>query len=185
MTNAGVLWCTGSGQSVVIERFVPSRCCGLLVLFIHIIDDLKLGILERCAEDNVEEIRSLGAVPLLLSLLSPKTTDDRGRSTPDVLMVFDCCFCEFADVCQPLPNKDSFHVAAACCATLTKLSLVDSIALDVREGNGIFLISSFLLFTATSPEGRVIIENLQVLFFVSQSAVDVAGQCVSSSKISV
>ena len=53
-------------------------------------------------------------------------------------------------------------VWAACCAALTKLSLDDSIAMDVREGNGVYLIASFLLLSASEPQQQPLVETLQV-----------------------
>ena len=67
-------------------------------------------------------------------------------------------------------ERDDFVVWAACCAALTKLSLDDSVAMDIRDGNGVYLIASFLLLAAPEAEQQALVETLQVP--ASRAAVD-------------
>ena len=61
---------------------------------------------------------------------------------------------------------------SASCAAITKLSLDDAVAADIREGNGIYIIAQLLLTVPPDHDHVVDVENLQVC-----TRVNVIGTC--------
>ncbi|XP_028393171.1 serine/threonine-protein kinase Nek10-like [Dendronephthya gigantea] len=113
-------------------------------------------------KDSSEEVRLLGGIPLILSLIHKDRVFHADQNI--LVMSSDCATKAATDV--EIDNKmELLSLKSAACTALTELVLNDTNAQQIVQANGIYLLSSLILQkktsqTVSSDEGNAI-ENLQ------------------------
>ncbi|CAB3998666.1 serine threonine- kinase Nek10-like isoform X1, partial [Paramuricea clavata] len=113
-------------------------------------------------QDSREEIRLLGGIPLILSLIYKDRVFHVDQNI--LVMSSECATKAVSDV-ESDNNVELFSLKSAVCTALTELVLNDTNAQQIVQGNGIYLLSSLILHkktgqTVCSDEANAI-ETLQ------------------------
>ncbi|XP_063694825.1 serine/threonine-protein kinase Nek10-like [Bolinopsis microptera] len=136
-------------------------------------DDLVLqfnivSIVERlsCDNDSSNDIRELGGIPLLITLIQDQHSRKRGSARSNGTYSTDNI--EENGTISPVSKNtvsryESIKLQTACCAALTQLSLNDTNAQNIVHANGVYILGKLILPNVDTDEleESLLLEMLQ------------------------
>ena len=104
-------------------------------------------------DDNKREIRLMGGIPLILSILCDKNLDSQlenlanENSSANTSVNKASQYANDVDVQHEKRSKAKFQIQAACCALVGELAFNETNSYQIVNSNGVYLVASKLLLS--------------------------------------